>query len=245
MKGEVMTEFNKTAWAKSEFSREYRDNADIYVIERRRLFAILKSFYRYFLIDGKQAKMLDLGCGDGIITHEILTVDNTVLVTLLDGSADMLAHAKERFKEYKGMRYIKASFQEVLAGDILDSNFNFVVSSLAIHHLTMEEKKSLFHKIYSCLNAGGYFLNIDVALSPSETLEQWYLSLWKEWIDEKKASLGIKGDYFNDIVRRYKDNRDNKPDTLKDQMNALADIGFKDVDCFYKYGIFTMYGGRK
>jgi tRNA (cmo5U34)-methyltransferase len=245
MKGEIMTEFSKTEWAKSGFSREYRDNADIYIMERRRLFDILKSFYRHFLKDGRQVKMLDLGCGDGIITHEILTVDNTVAATLLDGSGDMLAHAQERFKEYRDMRYIKASFQEILADDVLDNNFSFVVSSLAIHHLALEEKNSLFGKIYYCLDAGGYFVNIDVALSPTETLEQWYLLLWKEWIDEKKASLGIKGNYFSDIVRRYKDNRDNKPDTLKDQMNALADIGFKDVDCFYKYGIFTMYGGRK
>ena len=245
MKGEVMTEFSKTEWAKSGFSQEYRDNADIYIMERRRLFAVLKSFYRYFLIDGKQAKVLDLGCGDGIITHEILTVDNTVSATLLDGSEDMLAHAKERLKKYKDIRYIKASFQEVLAGDILHDSFNFVVSSLAIHHLTMEEKKALFYKIYQCLDDGGYFVNIDVALSPTVTLEQWYLLLWKEWIDEKTASLGIKGKYFCDIIRRYKDNKDNKPDTLKDQLDALTDIGFKDVDCFYKYGIFTMYGGGK
>jgi tRNA (cmo5U34)-methyltransferase len=240
-----MTEFSKTEWAKSKFSQEYRDNADIYIMERRRLFTILKSFYRNFLKDGKLIKMLDLGCGDGIITQEILTVDNTVSATLLDGSEDMLVHAKERFEKYKDMRFIKASFQEVLAGDILESNFNFVVSSLAIHHLTMVEKKYLFQKIYHCLDAGGYFVNIDVVLSPTETLEQWYLLLWKEWIDEKKASLRIKGNYFNDIVRRYKDNRDNKPDTLKDQMNALTDTGFQEVDCFYKYGIFTMYGGRK
>jgi tRNA (cmo5U34)-methyltransferase len=35
------------------------------------------------------------------------------------------------------------------------------------------------------------------------------------------------------------------PDTLAAQLNALQTIGFEDVDCFYKYGIFTMYGGKK
>ncbi len=30
-----MTDFNKSNWARPEFSREFRDNADIYVIERR------------------------------------------------------------------------------------------------------------------------------------------------------------------------------------------------------------------
>jgi tRNA (cmo5U34)-methyltransferase len=39
--------------------------------------------------------------------------------------------------------------------------------------------------------------------------------------------------------------RANKPDTLKNQMDTLREIGFKDVDCFYKYGIFSMFGGRK
>jgi len=28
-------------------------------------------------------------------------------------------------------------------------------------------------------------------------------------------------------------------------MDTLREIGFKDVDCFYKYGIFSMFGGRR
>jgi tRNA (cmo5U34)-methyltransferase len=109
----------------------------------------------------------------------------------------------------------------------------------------MKEKKALFRKIYAHLYPGGYFMNIDCILAPTDTLDQWYLSLWKEWIDEKKLSLGMNGDYFEDIIRRYKDNKDNKPDTLEDQLNALRETGFREADCYYKYGIFAMYGGRK
>ena len=32
---------------------------------------------------------------------------------------------------------------------------------------------------------------------------------------------------------------------LLDQMQALRQIGFRDVDCFYKYGIFALLGGTK
>ena len=64
-------------------------------------------------------------------------------------------------------------------------------------------------------------------------------------MDERKAALGIKGNYFSDIIRRYKGLEENKPDTLDDQLNTLRNFGFKDVDCFYKYGIFSMYGGMK
>ena len=240
-----MEDFNKSNWAKVEFSQEYRDNADVYIVERSRLLEILKSFYRYFLTEKEQKSILDLGCGDGIITQELFKIDNSISATLVDGSEDMLNSAKERLKEFKKINYIPASFQEILGKDILHRNFDFIISSMAIHHLTMDEKISLFRKVYAHLHPKGYFLNIDVVLSPDENLEKWYLLLWKEWIDERKKSLGIEGDFFDDIIDRYKNNKDNKPDTLENQLNALKDIGFRNVDCFYKYGIFTMYGGRK
>jgi tRNA (cmo5U34)-methyltransferase len=240
-----MTDFNESQWAKAEFAREYRDSADVYVVERRRLIDILKSFYGHFVGNKPDSKVLDLGCGDGIVTYELLKTDNSIKATLIDGSEDMLNKAKERLRDFRNLTFIRASFQEILNKNISLQQYDFIASSLAIHHLTMEEKTALFKTIYSHLNTDGCFLNIDVVLAPSDALEQWYLSLWKLWIEERKSSLGIKGSHYDDIIKRYKDNTDNKPDTLALQLNALQTIGFKDIDCFYKYGIFTVYGGRK
>ncbi len=240
-----MTEFNKSKWANAEFGKEYIDNADIYIVERRRLLEVLKSFYRHFLSERGQNRILDLGCGDGIITHGLLKIDDSISATLIDGSEDMLNKSRERLKEVKNIQYIHASFQELLEKDILNSKFNFIVSSMAIHHLTMEGKRSLFRKIHSYLNGGGYFVNIDVVLAPTDPLDIWYMELWQEWMDEKKALLDIKGEPSIDIVKRYKDLEENKPNTLNAQLNAMKEIGFKEVDCFYKYGIFTIFGGKK
>jgi len=240
-----MTEFNKSQWAKAEFTQEYRDSADVYIVERRRLFEIMKSFYGHFIGNRPNTNVLDLGCGDGIVIQELLKIDNSIAATLIDGSEDMLNKAKDRLKDFRNIHFIQASFQEILNKNIVLQRYDFIVSSLAIHHLTIEEKTALFRTIYSHLNVGGYFLNIDVILAPSDALEQWYLLLWKQWIEEKKSFLGIEGSHYDDIIGRYKDNTDNKPDILAVQLNALQAIGFKDVDCFYKYGIFTMYGGRK
>jgi tRNA (cmo5U34)-methyltransferase len=241
----TMTGFEESKWAKAEFAQEYRDSADVYIVERRRLLEILKSFYRHFINNRPNSNVLDLGCGDGIVTHELLKIDNSIEATLIDGSEDMLNKAKDRLKDFRNLNFIRASFQEILNENVPLQKYDFIVSSLAIHHLTMEEKTALFKTIYSHLNTDGYFLNIDVILAPSDALEQWYLALWKQWIDERKLSLLIEGSHYDDIIKRYKDNADNKPDTLASQLNALQTIGFKNVDCFYKYGIFTMYGGRK
>lgn len=240
-----MTTFDDSNWAKPDFTREYRDSAEIYVIERRRLFTILQSFYKHFTKAGGRRTMLDLGCGDGIITQHILEVDGMISATLLDGSEDMLNSARERLKKFENILYVRASFQDFVGKNTLGQSFDFVSSSLAIHHLTMDEKRALFERIHSHLKPGGCFVNIDVVLSPTDVLDRWYMSLWKEWIAERKSALGIEGVHYDDIVIRYKDNKDNKPDNLEDQLNALKASGFMDVDCFYKYGIFTMYGGRK
>jgi len=220
-------------------------NADIYIVERRRLLEILKSFYKHFIAHKSGNKILDLGCGDGIITHELLTVDDSIGATLIDGSGDMLKNAEERLKGFQNINFIKASFQEILGKRIALQNFDFIVSSLAIHHLSLQEKIALFKTFYAHLNIDGYFLNIDVILAPTEALEHWYLSLWKDWITERKTIVHIEGNDKDDIIKRYKENTDNKPDTMDEQLNALTSIGFKEVDCYYKYGIFTMFGGRK
>jgi len=239
-----MTEFNKSQWAKPEFTQEYRDSTDVYIVERKRLLEILRSFYKHFIGNKPNSNILDLGCGDGIVIYELLKIDNSIEATLIDGSEDMLNKAKDRMKEFGNLHFIRASFQEIINKNITLQRYDFIVSSLAIHHLTMEEKTALFKTIYSHLNVDGYFLNIDVVLAPSDALEQWYLLLWKQWIDERTSFLGIEGSHYGDIIRRYKDNNDNKPDTLAAQLDALLTIGFEDVDCFYKNGIFAVYGGK-
>ena len=239
-----MSEFNKSQWAKAEFAQEYRDSADVYIVERKRLLEILKSFYRHFIGNKPYQNVLDLGCGDGIVIYELLKIDTSIEATLIDGSEDMLNKAKDRLRDFRKIHFILASFQEILNNKIVPQKYDFIVSSLAIHHLTMDEKIALFRTIYACLKNEGFFLNIDVVLAPSDALEHWYLSLWKQWIEERTSSLG-ESNHYADIIRRYKDNTDNKPDTLDAQLNALQTSGFKDIDCFYKYGIFVMYGGRK
>jgi tRNA (cmo5U34)-methyltransferase len=240
-----MTEFQKTRWAEADFSRNYVESADIAIVERQRSHAIMKSFYRYHCMGGDRTDVLDLGCGDGILTDALMQTDNTLSATLVDGSEEMLNKSSERLKGCGNVRFIKASFQDIVEGNSLKGTFDFIISSHAIHHLDLKEKRGLFRWIYSHTKNGGHFLNIDVVLAPNDDLEAWYMALWQEWIAEKKALTGIAGDIYDDTMRRYKDNKDNKPDTLEAQLDALKTIGFKNVDCYYKYGIFTMYGGRK
>jgi len=240
-----MSYFDKTNWAKPDFVQQYRDNADIYIIERRRMFEIMKSFYRYFISNKEGADILDLGCGDGIITHELLSLDRSIKATLIDGSDNMLQKARERLKYFPNINFMKISFQEILQYGLLNSTYDFIVSSQAIHHLSRDEKSKFYEMIYSHLTPGGFFMNIDVTMGPDDSLEKWYMKLWQEWMDIEKTYLCIEGDPFNDVISRYKEAEENRPDTLENQLSMLKDIGFRNVDCYYKYGIFAVFGGMK
>ena len=240
-----MTEFNKSNWAKPDFVQQYRDNADIYIVERRRMFEIMKSFYRYFISNKASVDILDLGCGDGIITHELLNIDKSIRATLIDGSDDMLQKAKERLKDYPDMLFQNISFQEIIQQGQLNNTYDFIVSSQAIHHLKKDQKIKFYEIIYSHLHPAGFFMNTDVTIAPDDSLEQWYMKLWQEWMYIEKIAQDIEGDPFNDVISRYKEAEENQPDTIYEQLTMLKDIGFTNVDCYYKYGIFTVFGGMK
>ena len=241
-----MTEFRETKWSQGEYGDRYIDAADVIVIERRRMFEIVKSFYRFNVAPKDKRTVLDLGCGDGIVARRLLEIDDALSATLVDGSDEMLEKARALLKGYRNVSLLRASFQELLSGEIrLPRPYSLVVSALAIHHLTTEEKRALFEMIHAHLEEGGFFLNIDTTLSPSESLEEWYRELWREWINEQRERRGVEGHYEEFIEKYHDEAHYQNLDTLRSQLHSLEDAGFHDVDCFYKYGMISLYGGRR
>ena len=239
----MMTTFDESRWAESDFSQNYRDAANIFLPFRSQFIEITKSFFGHYVSQNSNAKVLDLGCGDGLFVQELLKSFTPAEVRLVDGSNEMLDAAKKRLGEKQNIFFSQASFQELLVNDSLNENFDFIYSSLAIHHLLFEDKKSLYTYIYNHLSTGGCFVHYDVVLPPSEKIEGYYLSMWRQWIknhpaiEERKELIGIP--------EEYKGNQDNIPDTLDSQLRAMEEIGFKDVECYFKYGIFSLFGGFK
>jgi len=238
-----MTQFTETQWSQTEASHEYRDNADGYIPDRYRIIGIAQSLYEQFVKGRPGIRVMDLGCGDGIFVQHFKRYDAEFGAVLVDGSAEMLASARRRLQDFSGLIFVQSTFQELLAGAPVPGEFDLVLSSLAIHHLSKDEKAALYRWVYERLKPGGLFVNNDVVRSPTRSLEDWYLKLWHDWIaghsamQEKPELLGIP--------QRYKHNPDNHPDSLCDQLAMLEAAGFTVVDCYYKLGIFAMFGGQK
>jgi tRNA (cmo5U34)-methyltransferase len=237
-----MSKFDQTNWVQPDYSRGYREAADHFIPERRLLMRIAASCYKYYFAAEGRRRVLDLGCGDGILAESLYRQDPAMHLTLSDGSRDMLEAAKKRLADAPDAVFQQATFQDILAGTFRPLPFDFIGSAFAIHHLELPEKRALFQSLAGLMNPGGCFLNIDV--TTAEPYTAWYFRLWQEWILDHIQETG--GDpALLDVPFSAKDKDENHYDPLEDQLAGLREAGLTDVACHFRFGLFAVYGGRK
>ena len=233
-------------WDDKEFVEFYRNSANVIMLERQRCIKVLSQVLSLHFPNLTKLNILDLGCGDGEISKHIIKQSKQCNFTLLDASEEMLSKAKEKLGN-NVTTYTHMSFEDYIEKNTEDSKYDIVVSANAIHHLDFIKKSQIFAQIYKELKFGGAFINIDPVHPSSSYCETIQFGLWKYWMNEtlEKIEGNEKVGKYDHIPDVYKNNLENKPSGLWEQLRALKDNGFRDVDCFYKYSIFAVYGGFK
>ena len=168
-------------------------------------------------------KILDLGAGTGILTQLLHEKHPESDITLLDLSVQMLNKAKLKFKKQK-FKYIIADY---LRYDY-NEKYDVVISSLSIHHLTDEKKQELYKKVYSILNDGGIFINADEVYGQSEVTEQIFKNKDSSHLNKQDIPEEEK-----EVLRQRR--KLDRPSRLTDTIRWYEDIGFVNVDVYYKY----------
>lgn len=160
----------------------------------------------------------------------------------------MLSRAKANLSESKSnISFSHLTFEDYSESQSEDGKYDMVFSANAIHNLDFTQKTALFTKIYKELKRGGLFLNIDVVHPSSAHSEEIQFELWRNWMNEtlEISGRGSEVGKYDDIPDRYKNNLEDRPSGLWEQLQTLSQCGFRDADCFYKYGIFAVYGATK
>lgn len=119
---------------------------------------------------------------------------------------------------------------------------DLIVSGYAIHHLTHERKRSLYREIYDGLRPGGAFFNIEHVASTSPELQALFERLFDEHL--LRRSPASKESNSSEQKER-KDKSDNILERVETQSEWLREIGFAQVDCYFKWLELAVFGGVK
>jgi SAM-dependent methyltransferase len=165
-------------------------------------------------------RVLDLGCGDGHLLAIVLGRCPAATGVGLDFSARMLERAGERFAGDRRVTLLHHNLEERLP-DL--GSFDCIVSSFAIHHCADARKRELYAEVYSRLQAGGVFCNLEHVASPTGRIHERFL-----------RELGIA---------QADEDPSNKLLDVETQLAWLREIGFADVDCYWKWRELALLAG--
>lgn len=158
------------------------------------------------------SRILDLGTGDGRLLA-LLKIDRPQATSVaLDFSETMLEAVRSRFADDPTVEIVTHNMDRPLP-DL--GSFDAIVSSFAIHHLTHTRKRALYQEIFDRLEPGGIFCNLEHVASPTPRLHRQFM-----------LAIG------------YDPNQDDPSNILLDvetQLVWLRELGFDDVDCYWKW----------
>lgn len=169
--------------------------------------------------------VLDLGAGTGLFSKHVFDKYPNARFVLYDMADKMLELARERFKNRPDQfEFIIDDYRNLPE----NRQYDLVISSLSIHHLTHEDKKDLFRLIKRILKNHGLFINIDQIRAETDYLRELY---WNHWLNQIHSS-GPPEEQIRESIKR-RENYDIDA-TLLEQLDWLQKAGFSHVDCVYK-----------
>ncbi len=164
--------------------------------------------------------ILDIGCGNGNATTQVMKLFPRANYILLDASKSMLDACKERFVHYN------ISCEQSYFKDFVfePDQFGLVIAGFSLHHCDTKEKLFIFESIFNTLKSGGVFCSSDLMINKNNPDHQNLLASWKSFV--VKNNFG--SDKWEWLMEHYEEF--DRPDNFNDQICWLENIGFKTID---------------
>jgi tRNA (cmo5U34)-methyltransferase len=233
-------------WKDRDVAKAFLNERSLIIPDRPRQLEVIHRVIGLYC--PKPRRILDVGSGDAILLGTLLESFPDAGGVAVDFSPLMLEQARQRLGKY-GQRAttVEADLQISAWRDSLLCPFDIVVSGFAIHHLPDERKRAVYREIYDLLTDGGAFLNSEHVASATPRGEQLFDDAMTRHLYERRKEKG-EAVTLEQVRRDFMERPDRAANILalaEDQCRWLREIGFRDVDCFWKYFELAIFGGIK
>jgi len=177
------------------------------------------------LVPRSARRILDLGAGDGRLLALLKIERPEAQGVATDLSPTMLDAARARFAGDTMVEVVEHDLDAPLRALGEAGTFDAVVSCFAIHHCSHARKRALYEEVLALLAPGGVFYNLEHVASPTPELHEAFF-----------AALG---------ATLADEDRSNQLLDVETQLAWLREIGFAQVDCFWKWRELAVIGGVK
>ncbi|KEF41664.1 MAG: hypothetical protein ER33_10345 [Cyanobium sp. CACIAM 14] len=242
-----MATSHSSAWQSEELSRAFLDGVRGAIPAADLQLALIARITELWA--PAAVRVLDLGCGDGILGTFLLSRLPSARALLLDFSEPMLEAARANLRDQPRAIVARADFGAPQWRDVARpaGPFDLVVSGFAIHHQPDGRKRELYAEILDLLAPGGVFLNLEHVASASPAGETLFDAFFIDHLhafharrDPSAERETVASTYYNRA-----DKTENLLAPVELQCRWLREIGFADVDCFFKLFELALFGGRK
>ena len=182
--------------------------------------------------------ILDIGCGAGNQTLNLLRVFPDADCTLLDISPAMLARAAERVGAVAAGRValVEGDFRNA---ELPKEKFDLAIAAAVLHHLRDDGDWRLgFAKIHSLLKPGGVLLVSDLIRHENPKIEALFKVRQEAFLREALGNAEAER-----IMRSIAES--DTPSPVEYQFALLKEIGFREVGLLHKNLVFAAYYALK
>jgi ubiquinone/menaquinone biosynthesis C-methylase UbiE len=233
-------------WKRRDVAGAFLDQRSVQIPDRHRQIEVLLRLLRH--APRRPGRVLDLGCGDGLLLATVLEAFPDAAGVGVDFSPLMLERARERLARF-GTRAAIAEADLATPAWLRAAGgpFDAVVSGFAIHHLPHPRKRDLYAEVFGLLADGGAFVNCEHVASPTPRVEALADEAMAEHLCARRRERGedVTPEQARHEYLTRPDRAANILAPVEEQCCWLLDAGFRDVDCFWKYFELAVFGGTK
>ena len=175
--------------------------------------------------------VLDLGCGPGLMTSEILERYPRASITAFDVTDEMLEACRSRVGGTGRVELRLGDFRT----DSLGHGFDMVIASLSMHHLTLAERPGCLRRIREALNDAGLFIAAEVIVDEAPAVGARQYELWREYIAGHGEDPAFW--YGRHLAKDH-------PAPISTLTTLLGDAGFAEAGCYWRYLNFAILAAR-